>query len=612
MFRKNASLLAMLAGLFSALVLAAPNSLQAINVDEFFGDAQASSSVQGTPATTIAAHSSIIGGNRTLFALKNSAGAGVTRIETFPDPDFLSDTDHSLGYTQGAHTGQGIVTWDGDNSAATLSPNGLGSIDFLQDDATALLLGVKFFDFPASHPIDITVRVYDASNPSALTYSDLTITLNQAMSFSSPFDLTLPFSLLTTAGASTIPGPSASTFSTNTSFGPSGAANLTRVGAIQLIINGLANSSAPDLTLDYLKSNGRCDMPPNAEGRVVDECGVCLNSALANQGRDRCGTCMQGPGNYNYQNERVLDGCNLCPGEDFYDGTQGLVGQKDTCGVCLGGPAPYVYTDMRDACALCPSHPNYGHAQDPCGLCFGDGTTCADCAGVPNGQASYDQCGVCGGNGTTCVDCAGTLHGTQGFDICHVCGGNGTGCLDCNGQPFGTAKLDACGVCGGTAQNANQCSSCVTVEATDEVRDFEKRLLTQATTLRKRFRADVTRAKRTKCKLELTKRSAAFELAYKTIRSSGEDIFTKGVEVCGNSCVTVSYAEQVEQLQPSFKLMERSAKKLATEVQACYAKVKGKYTGTGAGVTSTITNVRNGLNQLIEDCRDRQVCPPAS
>lgn len=553
--------LAFAANIFLTLIAVATSSY-ALTIDEFLGDGVASSSIAGTPASAITTNAGAVGGKRALYAVKNSIGAGTTRLETFADPEFVGDTDYSLGYTQGAHTGQGIVTWDGDNSVVTLTPNGLATngIDLTQDGGSAIQLGIKFFDYPASLPIDLTLRLYDASGISGLKYTDVTITLNQAMNFTSPFLMTIPFSRFTTSGVSTVAAPGASTFPTTSVFGPSGAVDITKVGAIQLIINGLSNSNAPDLTLDVFKTNGRCSTVPNAEGKVVDECGVCLDDPNANKGKDRCGVCLNGPSGYSYASNNVFDACNLCPGEANYSFPSGT----------------------KDSCGLCASAPNFNVAKDPCGVCFGDGTSCADCSGTPNGSKKIDICGVCGGLGTTCLDCSGTPFGTKGLDKCNVCGGDGTSCIN---------------------------NLCVTVQATTDILAFEKRLVEQTKTITKKYKDEEKRGQRNKCGINTKPSTTRVNSAYETIVAAGKDIFTKGVQICGDSCVTVSFADQVTALAPKLKIIENETTSLAKKVQACYKKKNIKTTQGIAGVATTIKNVQKDITQLVKDCKNKQVCP---
>ncbi len=550
-------------------VLAVGDEARAITLDEFLGDGTATSSSSGVGVSATTANVGAVGGVRTLFAIKNTFGAGVTRLETFPDPEFSGDTDYSLGYTQGAHNGLGVVSWDGDGNAATLTPNGLPSIDLLQDAGTAILLGAKFFDFPASQPIDLTIRLYDAANGAGQKFSDLTITLDQSINSLTAVPLTIPFSRFTNSGTDTIPAPGG-TFATKTAFGPAGAVDLSKIGAVQLTLNGLTNSNAPDIVLDFLSTNGRCTSVPNAQGRVIDGCGVCLESQNAGKG-------------------------------------------KDSCGVCLFGPPGYSYVPVIDECGLCPSATNYGKAKDPCGVCFGDGSSCADCSGTPNGTTKVDQCGVCGGNGSSCLDCAGVPFGTAALDLCGVCKGDGSTCKDCAGITLGGAKVDACGVCGGSITDTTQCpttTNCVTVAATEEVLNFEKRLLDQAQLIFTRFKDESKRSSKNRCGINTLPATKKVTRAYNQIRSEGKSIFTKGVQVCSDSCVTVSYAEQVTKLSPEFKMMEKETVALANKVKSCFKRKRIVSKTTKRGVAQTVVTVKTGLAQLVQDCKNSKVCPP--
>jgi hypothetical protein len=100
--------------------------------------------------------------------------------------------------------------------------------------------------------------------------------------------------------------------------------------------------------------------------------------------------------------------------------------------------------------------------------------------------------------------------------------------------------------------------------------------------------------------------------AFNRIKTSAERVFRQGIEVCQGSCVTVSYAQDVESLTPQFKILENEASKIAQQVKKCYARLRipqGAGSGSGRGSTSqTVTNVRAGLNDLIQKCRRTNVC----
>jgi hypothetical protein len=252
----------------------------------------------------------------------------------------------------------------------------------------------------------------------------------------------------------------------------------------------------------------------------------------------------------------IFDDCDVCL--DDANANQG----KDLCGVCLKGPSGYSYNANKvfDACGLCPSQQHYQFpdgTKDVCGVCLG-------------GQAPY-----------TYVD-----------------------------------VRDACGICGGSTTDSKTCSggdsSCVIVEATEDVRAYEKSLLEKAKNLRARYNDERRRARRTGCKIDIASGKGAITAAYGHIVSRSKQIFSKGVEVCGNSCITTTYADQVQALVPDFKTMQKETLSLARKVKQCYAANGLSGNNGQRGVSNTLGNVNRGLRELIEKCRKQRVCPPGA
>ena len=496
-------------------------SVSALTIDEFNDGGLVNSAVVddvSTQDTKSIVSTSAVGGRRTILLSRTSGPVGGSA-------SIYSNT--KLYHSQGSGVrALSIVTWDGDADATNpVKGNGLGDINLLQDNtASKILIQVFSFDYANQTSADITLRLYDSSSPSGQKYSDVSVTLDRVVN---NFTIEIPFSYFTTLGSSTIPAPfdgskplaAQNVFTTNTAYAlGNNKVDIQHVGAIQFSINGQNGDS--DLAVDFIKTDGRCASVPNSSGTVIDGCGVCLedsanvllpggkkdrcgiclkdprvsgydynsnkvfdgcnlcpnepNYQFPSGSKDRCGTCLSGPSPYTYSSAKVIDGCNQCPGEPNYLAGSG---SKDSCGVCYSGPLPYQYLNVKDSCDLCPSAPNYNVSKDPCGVCGGNGTSCADCSGTPNGGKKIDICGVCGGNGTSCLDCSGTPFGTKGFDICGVCGGDGKSCLDCAGVAFGKSKLDACGTCGGNITDSALCvvdQQCTTVQATSDILAFEK------------------------------------------------------------------------------------------------------------------------------------------
>jgi hypothetical protein len=197
-----------------------------------------------------------------------------------------------------------------------------------------------------------------------------------------------------------------------------------------------------------------------------------------------------------------------------------------------------------------------------------------------------------------------------------VCGGDGSSCRDCNGVVNGTSVRDACGVCGGKTADASACvtpvQSCVTVPATKKVREFESSLVLKARSVRSRFYGERNRALRSKCPVKLVEPRRLVDSSFKHVLTRSKQIFSTGVEVCGDSCITASYADQVEALMPEFKAMQSAALTLAKQVKRCYAQSGIQRTGNSEapGVRDTVGTVNQGLRDLIERCRSEKVCPP--
>jgi hypothetical protein len=470
---------------------------QALTIDTFQqAGLLASSTTVGAPQTLHMSAVGAIGGGRSFRAEKTGAGVGVSRIEV---------ADGALGYTQGAHAGMASVVWDGDTDPTSVNYDGLAGVDFSQDGGTAFNLGLAFFDYPFNQPLQVVLRVYDASRADGTKFSEVALTLDQYFDGPGTFTIVLPFALFATAGGSTVPAPAGLRYATLTTLGSNGAVDIRNVGALTLTINGTSNAKAPDVIISPFVTNGRCAAVPNLQGRVLDDCSVCLNHADAGKGRDRCGTCRFGPSGYAYASNKVIDDCNLCPTESGYSFPHGVT---DSCGVCVKGPPSYTYVDNSAAC---------------------------------------------------------------------------------------------------DAQRQN----CTFVAPTKQIRSFEKQLLKKAEILKDRFVADVQRFLDHKCPGSIERSDAVVTEAYGIIRSKGKEVFRKGVQVCGNSCVTVSFASDVKALTPQFRILEKEVAATAQMVQTCYRKrgLTARPSKGGGRASQTIANVRQDISKLIKDCQKTKVCP---
>lgn len=470
---------------------------RALTIDTFqTAGTLASSSSVGVANTLYTATAGAIGGGRSFRVIKTGGDIGESTLEV---------RKGLLGYTQGANTGLGTVTWDGDTDPSSVKYNGLGGVDFTQDGASAFNLGLYFFDYPFNQPIQVVLSVFDASKSNGTKFSEVTVTLNQSFPGPGNFVIELPFSLFATAGANAVPAPSNATFATVTKLGADGAVDIRNVGAITLTFNGTSNAKAPDLILTPFITNGRCAAVPNSQGKVFDECSVCLDQSNAGQGKDRCGTCLSGPSGYTYDANKVADACGVCPSESKYNFPNGTV---DACGVCVSGPPSYAYVDNT---AVCESH---------------------------KGNCSF-------------------------------------------------------------------------VAPTKQIRGFEQQLLKKAQALTSRFVADEKRFLDHKCPGSLAAADDRVTAAYQAIKDKGKEVFRQGVQVCGDSCVTVSFAADVKALTPQFKILEKEVTTTAQKVQSCYRKlgVPLQPAKGGGRAAQTIAGVRQDLSKLIKDCQKTKVCP---
>lgn len=251
---------------------------------------------------------------------------------------------------------------------------------------------------------------------------------------------------------------------------------------------------------------------------------------------------------------KAIDECSVC-----YESPDVNKG-KDRCGICLAGPARYSYDANKsfDSCGLCPSEAFYQYptgAIDECGSCLG-------------GPAPY-----------TYID-----------------------------------RRDVCGACDGTTTNKKDCivevTGCPLVKPNAKILGFEKSLVQKATLLRTRYQADIRRAQVHKCEISVGAANKRVANAFNRIKQKAEAVFRRGVEVCQGSCVTVSYAKDVEALSPQFKVLERDASWIAQQVKKCYKKLRiprGSLS-SGGSTSQTVANVRTGLNKLIEQCRRTSLC----
>jgi hypothetical protein len=252
----------------------------ALTIDEFGGEVFIQP--QRTQPTNFALLSdgSALGGTRSIEGRVTdpvTAGGGDMFVQTFGGAFSHSQDSNISGYS--------LLTWDGDVAPGFLTKSGLGGIDFLQDNATAIAIEIIFFDYPNAKPLTLAVTLYDTDNP--LHFSTGSVILNSAVITTpgNPQQFQIPFGSFVTAPGAT------------------GPADLTRIGAVTLRIGG-DQAPAADLELAWFGTNGICRTLPDSEGKVIDQCGVCAGDGTS------CLDCAGQP-----FGTAVLDRCGICQGD---------------------------------------------------------------------------------------------------------------------------------------------------------------------------------------------------------------------------------------------------------------------------------------------------------
>lgn len=281
--------------------------------------------------------------------------------------------------------------------------------------------------------------------------------------------------------------------------------------------------------------------------------------------------------------------------------------------------------DLRSIGAITLTFNGTGNSKAPdvvLGLLATDGR----CSAVPNKTgAVIDDCGVClnSSDANRGRDRCGTcLAGPAGY----IYSSNSTldGCNLCPNEQlysFPSGSTDRCGVClGGPPPyqykgDPNGCpstqSNCRRIKPPAKILSFEDALLRKATRLKDRFVQDSRRFALHSCTGSFLVEDQIVGDAFKEIAKAGREIFRKGILVCGNSCVTLSYADQVSSLKPKFSTLERHAIKMAKRVVQCYRErgIASRNVTGGPGAAALVSDVRGGLSRLISECRRTRVCP---
>lgn len=230
--------------LLSAALLS-PTASSAITIDQLsLPQAESLLGVSQRTTSSSVAGKAVLGGGRGLLINKSAAPLSLS----------VQIGGGLLYYTQDfGITGNSLVSWDGDQNAEIVTPNGLGSVNLLGDEASALRFTVE----AADAPIELVFTAYDANDPLGFHYSRGRISISS--SISAPTSFELPFSSFTESG---LVGPG----------------SFSSVGALTLFISGGTPNTR--IALSFIGTNGRCTHIP-VHALVVDQCGVCNGNGLS-------------------------------------------------------------------------------------------------------------------------------------------------------------------------------------------------------------------------------------------------------------------------------------------------------------------------------------------
>ena len=310
------------------LVLLGSATSHALRLDNFSTEQFVFASGGGSIESDSLASNGSIGGFRSVEIAVQS-GSGL----------FVVAQNGILSHSQAAQvTGQSVISWDGNLNASLLNPSGLGGVDFTQDGGDAFRVRIVSFDFAFSFPTYLVFTVYDASDPTGLTFSSGTIPLTRAYTNET---VEIPFSQLSAVG-------------------PRGPAQMSNIGAVSLLIDG--KFPAVDLELSFVGTNGLCDIIP-VNGKVIDECGVCGGNGST------CADCVGTPnGPQMPQSSCMTNAYGICAAGVWSNTCQCTSNTLPQAEICDG-----VDNDCNG---------KVDEIVDQCGVCRGDGLSCLGCQGT--------------------------------------------------------------------------------------------------------------------------------------------------------------------------------------------------------------------------------------
>ncbi|MCB0332440.1 MAG: putative metal-binding motif-containing protein [Bdellovibrionales bacterium] len=371
-------------------------SSQAIILDDFEGDQVVEAYPGHALDQNVLSVPTAVGGTRAIEAELTGGPGGVTlSIEPLiPNGDPVAAHSQDSGTT-----GITRLHWDGDLDATSITFNGLNCLDLTQDGATAFVLDSVNYD----HAFEMAVVAYDSHDATGQTHSLF------SQSFSEPVGSMSIDELLFA-------------FNSPTSIGSSGPADFSCIGAIQIIVTG--DNPALDMDFSRFTTNGNCELVPDDNGSVFDECGECLapSNPLYNTSCADCDGIPNGPNVPgvvcetgllgNCQFGTINDNCE-CE-QDEQPGAEVCDGIDNNC----DGEIDENFPDLGEVCGagegdcqvegvyVCDDTGGLTCDADFDLLDLSDCSPIIGCDGIPGSTLTVDECGICGGDGTACEGCA--------------------------------------------------------------------------------------------------------------------------------------------------------------------------------------------------------------
>ena len=148
--------------------------------------------------------------------------------------------------------------------------------------------------------------------------------------------------------------------------------------------------------------------------------------------------------------------------------------------------------------------------------------------------------------------------------------------------------------------------------ATAEIISFENELLNMGRELVQRTKAEARRDTVHRCKTHSATAVKNSQKIMDQLKQATSTIFNQGVEVCGNSCITVSFADDVAAQEKLIKELEKITTTQVNRVKACYMSKRIRSVNTAGYVGDLVSKINKDFNQLVKDCSSVQVCPPAA